>query len=223
MNIRLLERAFVGVRPTRREKRLKRTCHVRPVLRRSYKKMSTRIWVTAGVLFIVGAVVVDQATAQMGRRGGGARNLRSLVGCVENALRSGETLALTEEQTVQLEALRTSCIERQHSRLGETMELRSRVQAGQITPAEFREARQSRQETARAARDQTRTSLGTILTEEQMSQLSRMQQRAARTAGREFRGQGRGRQGFGGQRRQAFRGRSHRGFRGRGQAKFRRR
>ncbi len=181
--------------------------------------MSTRAWVTAGVLFLVGAVVADQAIAQMGQRGG--RNLQARVGCVENALRSRETLALTEEQTAQLETLRTSCIERQHSRLGEVMELRSRVQAGQITPEEFRDARQSRQETAQAARDQTRTRLEAILTEEQMSQLALMQRRAARMAGQGFRGQGR--PGFGGRGRQAFRGRSHRGFRGRGQAGFRNR
>lgn len=177
--------------------------------------MSTRTWVTAGVLFLVGAVVADQAMAQMGQRGG--RNLQARVGCVENALRSSEALALTEEQTAQLEALRTSCIERQQSHLSEAMELRSKLQAGQITPEEFREARQSRQETAQAARDQTRTRLEAILTEEQMSQLAPMQRRAARMAGREFRGQGR--QGIRG--RDGFRGRSHCGFRGRGQAGFR--
>ena len=183
--------------------------------------MSTRIWVTAGVLFFVGVVVADPAMAQMGQRGGRGHNLQARVGCVENALRSRETLGLTEEQTAQLETLRTSCIERQHSRLGEVMELRSRVQAGQITPEEFREARRSRQETAQVAQDQTRTRLDAILTEEQMGQLALMQQRAARMAGRGFRSQGRGHQGFGGRGRQAFRGRSYRGFRGRGQAGFR--
>ncbi len=185
--------------------------------------MSRRIWVTAGVLFLVGAAVTDQAMAQMGQRRGGSRHLQARVGCVENALRSRETLALTEEQTAQLEALRTSCIERQQLHLSEAMELRSRLQARQIAPDEFREARQSRQETARAGRDQTRTSLAGILTEEQMSQLSRMQRRAARTAGRGFRGQGRSRQGFQDRGRHDFRRQSHRGFRGRGQAKFRRR
>lgn len=183
--------------------------------------MSTRIWVTAGVLFLVGAVVADQAMAQMGQHGGGGHNLQARVGCAENALRSSDTLALTEEQTAQLEALRTSCIERQQSHSSEAMELRSRLQAGQITPEEFREARQSRQETAQAARDQTRTRLEAILTEEQMSQLARMQQHAARMAGRGFRGQGRGRQGFGGRSHHGFRGRSHHGFHGRGHAGFR--
>ncbi|MCH7473477.1 MAG: hypothetical protein IIA27_02300 [Gemmatimonadetes bacterium] len=183
--------------------------------------MSRRIWVTAGVLFLVGAAVTDQAMAQMGRRRGGSRHVQARVGCVENALRSGETLALTEEQTAQLEALRTSCIERQQLHLSEAMELRSRLQARQIAPEEFREARQSRQETARAGRDQTRTSLEGILTEEQMSRLSRMQQRAARTAGRGFRGQGRSRQGFQNRGRHDFRRQSHRGFRGRGQARLR--
>ncbi len=181
--------------------------------------MSTGTWVTAGVLFLVGAVVADQAMAQMGRRGGRGRNLQARVGCAENALRSSDTLALTEEQTAQLEALRTSCIERQQSHWSEAMELRSRLQAGQITPEEFREARQSRQETAQAARDQTRTRLEAILTEEQMSQLAQLQQRAARMAGRGFRGQGR--QGFRGRGHGAFRGRSHHGFRGRRQAGFR--
>ncbi len=181
--------------------------------------MSTRTWVTAGVLFLVGAAVTDQAMAQMGQRGGGGRNLQARVGCVENALRSSDTLALTEEQTAQLEALRTSCIERQQSHLSEAMELRSRLQAGQITPEEFREARQSRQETTQAARDQTRTRLEAILTEEQMSQLAQTQQRAARMANRGFRGHGR--QGFRGRGHDAFRGRSHHGFRGRGQAGFR--
>ena len=185
--------------------------------------MSTRTWVTAGVLFLVGAVVADQAMAQMGQRGGGGggggRNLQARVGCVENALRSSDTLALTEEQTAQLEALRTSCIERQQSHLSEAMELRSKLQAGQITPEEFREARQSRQETAHTARDQTRTRLEAILTEEQMSQLAQMQQRAARMAGRGFRGSGR--QGFRSRGHDAVRSRSHRGFRGRRQARFR--
>ncbi len=179
--------------------------------------MSTRTWVTAGVLFLMGAVVPDQAIAQMGQRGGGGRNLQARAGCAENALRSRDTLALTEKQTTQLEALRTSCIERQQSHLSEAMELRSKLQAGQITPEEFREARQSRQEAAQAARDQTRTRLEAILTEEQMGQLAPMQQRAARMAGREVRGQGR--QGFRG--RDGFRSRSHCGFRGRGQAGFR--
>ncbi len=181
--------------------------------------MSTRTWVTAGVLFLMGAAVTDQAMAQMGQRGGGGRHLQARVGCVENALRASDTLALTEEQTAQLEALRTSCIERQQSHLSEAMELRSRLQAGQITPEEFREARQSRQETAQAARDQTRTSLEVILSKEQMSQLSQMQRRATRMTGRGLRGQGR--QGFGSRGRQAYRGRSHHGFRGRRQVGFR--
>ncbi len=181
--------------------------------------MSTRTWVTAGVLFLMGAAVTDQAMAQMGQRRGGGRNLQARVGCVENALRSSDTLALTEEQTAQLEALRTSCIERQQSHLSEAMELRSKLQAGQITPEEFREARQSRQETGQAGRDQTRTRLEAILSEEQMSQLSRMQRRAARMTGRGYRGQGR--QGFRGREHRDFRDRSRRGFRGRGQARRR--
>ncbi len=178
--------------------------------------MSTRTWITAGALFLVGAVVADQAMAQMGQRRGGGRNFQARAGCAENALRSRDTLALTEEQTTQLEALRTSCIENQQSHLSEAMELRSKLQAGQITPEEFREARQSRQETAQAARDLTRTRLEAILTEEQMSQLAPMQQRAARMAGRGFRGQG-----FRGRGHDAFRDRSHHGFRGRRQAGFR--
>jgi hypothetical protein len=121
-------------------------------------------------------------------------------------------LELNDNQISQLEALRSSCVERQQAHMAEAVEMRSRLQAGQITPDDFRAAMEERQETAQTARDETRTRLGEILTEEQMNELNRSVMRNARAGRRGVRGSTRG-----------FRGRDHRGFRGRGRSSFDRR
>ncbi len=172
--------------------------------------MKTRTWTLVALTALLGVVMAIPAEAQ---RGQGGLGMRARTGCAESALRLREGLELNDQQVSQLEALRTSCMERQQSHQAEALEMRSQLAAGQITVEDYRTAMEARRETASAAQDATRTRLEEILTEEQMTELTRSQARLARGVMRGM--QGRGQMGMRGRGHQGFRGRGMQGFRGR--------
>ena len=178
--------------------------------------MNKRTWTTATLLTVLGAVLATPAVAQRGA-GPRVRGMQARTGCAESALRLKEGLELNDEQVAQLEALRTSCVERQQSHRAQATEMRSQLRAGQITVEDFRSAMEQRRETAQAARDQTRTRLQEILTEAQMTELDRSVGQTARSARRGV--LRRGGEGFRGRGQQGFRGRGRHGFRGRHSAR----
>ena len=172
--------------------------------------MKTRTWTTVALVALLGVVMAMPAEAQRAQRGMG---MRARTGCAESALRLKEGLELNDQQVSQLEALRTSCMERQQAHQAEALEMRSQLAAGQITVDDYRTAMEARRETATTAQDATQTSLEEILSEEQMTELTRSPARVARGVMRG--GQGRGQMGMRGRGHQSSRGRGMQGFRGR--------
>ncbi len=178
--------------------------------------MNKRTLTVALFTCLAGATFATTAVAQRGPR---RQRTTTRNGCVENALRQRERLELTDEQVAQLNALRTPCIERRQAESSEVIQLRSDLEAREITREQFRDAMQARRDTTAASI--TRAQLVKILSEDQLTQLNRAQRgfaRAGRAGGRgrggaEFRG--RGSQGFRGRGRQSFRSNRRPGMRGR--------
>ena len=193
--------------------RTKHTRRPRPVLQRTtYKSMNKRTLTVALVACLAGTTFTTTAWAQRGPR---RERTAPRSGCFENALRQRERLEVTDEQVAQLNALRTSCIERRQAESSEIIQLRSDFEAGEITREQFRGAMQARRDTTTTRAK--RTQLAEILSEDQLAQVNRAHRGSAR-AGRaggaggaggrgrsrvEFRG--RGSQGFGGRARQSLR------------------
>ena len=186
--------------------RTKHTRRLRPVLQRTYKNMNKRTFSIALFACLAGATFATTAVAQRGPR---HQRTAAPSGCVENALRQRERLALTDEQVAQLNVLRASCIAQRQAESSEVMKLQSDLAAGEITREQFRDAMPARRDTTAASAK--RAQLAQILSEDQLAQVNRAQ-RGSATAGRAgVRGRGRA----------EFRGRGSQGFRGRGRQSFR--
>lgn len=117
----------------------------------------------------------------------------------EALLRMRQELGLTEAQVTRLEALRREGLAARRDQMAEMMDLRSQLQAGQITREQLRERVQARAEARRAAADQRPVDRAReVLTEQQRLRLAERQvdQMRRQMQGREMRqrpllGQGR--------------------------------
>ncbi len=168
--------------------------------------MNKRTLTVALFACLAGATFTTTAVAQRGPR---RQRTTTRSGCVENTLRQRERLKLTDEQIAQLNALRTSCIERREAESSEIIQLRSDFEAREITREQFRDAMHARRDTTAA--NAKRAQLAEILSEDQLAQVSRAQRWSGRA----------GRAGVRGRGRAEFRGRGSQEFRGRGRQNFR--
>lgn len=109
---------------------------------------------------------------RMPRRDGG-------VG-VEGALRMREELKLSNAQVAQLESLRKEIVAQRQNAARDMIELRSRLDAGNIDRAEAHKQMAARREAMRESMQQRRERLEKILTTEQREQLGRMRGMHAR-------------------------------------------
>lgn len=111
----------------------------------------------------------------------------------EMILRLREQLNLTEAQVSRLEALRQESVSRQRERMAEMLDLRSRMQAGQVTREQMQERMRARAEAAPAAGQAPGERVRAVLTDQQRLQLAELQVQQLR---RQVQMQGRGRQGI---------------------------
>ncbi|HET9440814.1 MAG TPA: Spy/CpxP family protein refolding chaperone [Longimicrobiales bacterium] len=94
---------------------------------------------------------------------------------VEAALRMREELKLSGAQVAQLESLRKEIVAQRQNAAREMIDLRSRVDAGNIDPAEARKQMATRRDAMRETMRQRGERLEKILTAEQREQMGRMQ------------------------------------------------
>lgn len=111
----------------------------------------------------------------------------------EMILRLREQLNLTEAQVNRLEALRQESVTRQRERTAEMLDLRSRVQAGQVTREQLQERMRARAEAAPAEGQAPGERVRAVLTDQQRLQLAELQVQQLR---RQVQMQGRGRPGL---------------------------
>jgi len=94
----------------------------------------------------------------------------------EALLRMREELGLTEQQVTRLEALRREGLAARRDQMAEMMELRSQLQAGQITREQVRERVQARAEARRSAAEQRPVDRAReVLTDQQRLRLAERQ------------------------------------------------
>jgi hypothetical protein len=111
----------------------------------------------------------------------------------EMILRLREQLNLTEAQVNRLEALRQESVNRQRERTAEILDLRSRMQAGQVTREQMQERMRARAEAAPAEGPAPGERVRAVLTDQQRLQLAELQVQQLR---RQVQMQGRGRPGI---------------------------
>lgn len=111
----------------------------------------------------------------------------------EMILRLREQLNLTEAQVNRLEALRQESVNRQRERTAEMLDLRSRMQAGQVTREQMQERMRARAEAAPAEGQAPGERVRAVLTDQQRLQLAELQVQQLR---RQVQMQQRGRPGI---------------------------
>ncbi len=137
------------------------------------------------------AALAVPASAQRGPPGprdagpDGGFGMRS--GGVERILQLREELELTDEQISALNEIRAEALERRQAEFAFMMELRSDLQAGEITRSQMREALAERREAHQGRAEPDRERLRGVLSEEQLDALAdrgRMQARRDGVRGR---------------------------------------
>ncbi len=154
---------------------------------------------TSGATILVAALALGplHVAAQQGRFGGGAgfwqrpgagmagprrarwmmrQGGRGAVG-VELLMRMRERLKLTDGQFKRLDAIRADAVQRQIGRQASMIELRSRVLAGEATRGALVDSMTAWRKAARAAREETRTRVESILSSAQKDTLKTMMRR----------------------------------------------
>lgn len=111
----------------------------------------------------------------------------------EMILRLREQLNLTEAQVSRLEALRQESVNRQRERTAEMLDLRSKMQAGQVTREQMQERMRARAEAAPAEGQAPGERVRAVLTDQQRLQLAELQVQQLR---RQVQMQGRGQPGI---------------------------
>lgn len=164
------------------------------------KPLSRTVAATFGLLAAI-AIAAPGLTAQ---RWGSAPRADAPVALtlVERALRHGDRLELTPEQSDQLEAIRTGLVEQRAARSTRMMKLASEVRAGISEASAVRKALAAMREKAGASRRELRGKYDGIFTDGQKQQLRRLTRQGAwRQRGVPGRGSGwdrdRGRRGRG--------------------------
>jgi Spy/CpxP family protein refolding chaperone len=119
---------------------------------------------------------------------------------VEGIMRARETLALTEDQISQLDAIRREVVAQRSAEQAEIAELRSQLAAGQIRQSELMAAQEDRADAAQARGEDVRARVDAVLTEEQRAQVELLRSRGQRVGARRpgFAPGGRGGVGRGG-------------------------
>ena len=151
-------------------------------MKRLLKQPATLLVALAGL-----GLVPMEGEAQR-RRGAGGAGGPSII---ENALRLGDEIGLTEDQRGQLESLRLEVLEERQARAQNLMALRSEIRAGLREPEAMRQEMGDLREAMEERRSARRDQLESILSEDQRSQLRDMS-RTRGPRGRQFR---RGRDG----------------------------
>lgn len=123
------------------------------------------------------AAAIACAVLVLGGGGVGAQN-------VEAIMRARETLALTEDQISQLDAIRREIVAERSAERAEVDELRSQLAAGQIRQSELMAAQEARADAREARRADVQARVDAVLTEEQRASVERLQVRAQRAGGR---------------------------------------
>ncbi|GMV03748.1 MAG: hypothetical protein AMXMBFR53_00300 [Gemmatimonadota bacterium] len=125
----------------------------------------------AALLAAVMAVAPLNLDAQMGPRGQRGQAMGPRGAGVEMILRQRERLELTDAQVSQLDQLRQEAVQRRTAHQAQVAELRSKVAAGQLEAAAFREQVQSMWEGAEGVRTQQQERVEGILTDAQRQSL----------------------------------------------------
>jgi len=103
---------------------------------------------------------------------------------VEAIMRARETLALTDAQISQLDAIRRQIVAERSAENAEMAELRSQLAAGQIRQSQVLAAQEERQAAAEAQMEARRARIDAVLTEEQRASVEAMRTRADRVRDR---------------------------------------
>ena len=93
---------------------------------------------------------------------------------VERIMRARETLALSEDQISQLDAIRREIVSQRSAERAEMDELRSQLAAGQIRQSQLMAAQEARADAAQSRAEDVRTRIEAVLTEEQRASLELM-------------------------------------------------
>ena len=149
-------------------------------------------WLIFGA--IVSLAVAAPLSAQRGHRGMGTPGPRDggpalrAGGGVERVLQLREDLELTEQQVADLNVLRADGLARRQAATATMMQLRSDLEAGEITRSEMRDALAERRATMQAEPGQMREQIERILTEEQVGILGQRARRGMRGGRSQMRG-----------------------------------
>jgi hypothetical protein len=103
---------------------------------------------------------------------------------VEAIMRARESLALTEAQISQLDAIRREIVAERSAEQAEMAELRSQLSAGQIRQSEVMAAQEDRQAAAEGRVEARRARIDAVLTEEQRASVELLRNRADRVRDR---------------------------------------
>jgi hypothetical protein len=155
---------------------------------------------TMGCAVLMAAVMAFaplQVEAQTGARGQRGMRGQNPPPGIERLMRLGERLDLNDGQMGQLETLRAEVVQHRTRQQALMTDLRSRVMAGQLGPAEAREQMAASHESAGAFADDMRTRVEAILTDEQRAEVENLAGQARAFArGRASASRGRGQAGM---------------------------
>ena len=134
-------------------------------MKRLLKQPATLLVALAGL-----GIVPTESEAQRRRAAGGPGG----PAIVENALRLGEEIGLTENQRAQLESLRLEVLEERQARAQNLMALRSEIRAGLREPEAMRQEMRALRDAMEDQRSARRDQLESILSDEQRTQLQEL-------------------------------------------------
>jgi hypothetical protein len=142
----------------------------------------------AAILAAAMALTPLQMAAQQGRMGRGMGLRMGMMGQaradslrgpgVEAVLRLKTQLALTDDQVKRLDQIREEVVKQRTAHMAEMMELRSKVQAGEMRPEDLRKAMEAQRDATAQVRAQRLERVRAVLNDTQKQQIEQMQARA---------------------------------------------
>lgn len=125
----------------------------------------------AALLAAMMAIAPLQADAQMGSRGWRGQTDGPRGPGIEMIMRQRAELELTDAQVSQLDQIRQEAVQRRSSHRAVVADLRSKVRAGDLEAADFREQVQALRDGSEAARTQEKERIDAVLNDAQKGKL----------------------------------------------------
>ena len=139
----------------------------------------SRRW--GGFIHALAAMLLAAAAAPThldAQRQGARARADAAAASVERAIRLADELELTSDQRARLEAMRVELLEQRTEQAAALLALRSEIAAGVREPEAMRQALAERRTGLSDARESLRNRFGEILTDDQRTELQRLDRRA---------------------------------------------